>query len=161
MTLQSNEENEVLIPSNLMFNTRVVRGNTYSAQILPGDMPMVPKSLRCLSNSGPLPNSKVYCSGTVPPTVSCVHEMHTCTTGGRPPVTNRHPLLCSKKALKLKQSVAPPRTPEAVDGRRHIELQVYCTPDSPSYTAQSLMKHPVLCMLSSLCALLPIFGHVY
>lgn len=38
----------MLIPSNLMFNRRVVRGNTYSAQILPGDMPMVSKTLRYL-----------------------------------------------------------------------------------------------------------------
>jgi len=44
--LQSNEEQEQLIPSNIMFNRRVVRGNTYSAQILPGDMPMVSKTLR-------------------------------------------------------------------------------------------------------------------
>ncbi|KAL3131855.1 hypothetical protein ABBQ38_007568 [Trebouxia sp. C0009 RCD-2024] len=73
-TQQSNEEQDVLIPSNLMFNRRVVRGNTYSAQILPGDMPMVSKTL-------------------------------------------------SKKTLKLKQSVPPPKTPDPVDGRRHIELQ--------------------------------------
>ncbi|DBA85374.1 hypothetical protein WJX79_002769 [Trebouxia sp. C0005] len=71
---QSNEEQEQLIPSNIMFNRRVVRGNTYSAQILPGDMPMVSKTL-------------------------------------------------SKKTLKLKQSVPPPKTPDPVDGRRHIELQ--------------------------------------
>ena len=44
--MQSNEEQEVLIPSNLMFNRRVVRGNTYSAQILPGDMPMLSKTVR-------------------------------------------------------------------------------------------------------------------
>ncbi|KAL3163290.1 hypothetical protein ABBQ32_009684 [Trebouxia sp. C0010 RCD-2024] len=29
----------------------------------------------------------------------------------------------SKKTLKLKQSVPPPKTPDPVDGRRHIELQ--------------------------------------
>ena len=34
--------------------------------------------------------------------------------------------ICSKKTLKLKQSVPPPKTPDPVDGRRHIELQV-CT----------------------------------
>ena len=33
-------------------------------------------------------------------------------------------LCCSKKTLKLKQSVPPPKTPDPVDGRRHIELQV-------------------------------------
>lgn len=51
--LQSNEEQEQLIPSNLMFNRRVVRGNTYSAQILPGDMPMISKTLRSASQQHP------------------------------------------------------------------------------------------------------------
>lgn len=37
--------------------------------------------------------------------------------------TTRH-CFCSKKTLKLKQSVPPPKTPDPVDGRRHIKLQV-------------------------------------
>lgn len=35
-------------------------------------------------------------------------------------------LCCSKKTLKLKQAVPPPKTPDPVDGRRHIELQARC-----------------------------------
>ena len=35
-------------------------------------------------------------------------------------------LCCSKKTLKLKQPVPPPKTPDPVDGRRHIELQARC-----------------------------------
>lgn len=42
------------------------------------------------------------------------------------PVLTEDYWICSKKALKLKQSVPPPKTPDPVDGRRHIELQV-CT----------------------------------
>ena len=42
------------------------------------------------------------------------------------PVLTEDYWMCSKKTLKLKQSVPPPKTPDPVDGRRHIELQV-CT----------------------------------
>mmetsp|Transcript_21170 Transcript_21170/g.58791 ORF Transcript_21170/g.58791 Transcript_21170/m.58791 type:complete len:521 (-) Transcript_21170:1259-2821(-) len=62
-------------PSNIMFDRRVVRGNTYAARILPADV--------SLTDTQPKPSTQKR--RTV-----------------RPP---------------------PPRTPEAVDGRRHIDIQ--------------------------------------
>lgn len=58
LLLQSNDEQEGLIPSNLMFNRRVVRGNTYSAQILPGDIPILSKPVRCYTQSANRPCHK-------------------------------------------------------------------------------------------------------
>ncbi|KAL6760816.1 flagellar radial spoke protein 3 [Haematococcus lacustris] len=68
------EDDADAVGANIMFDRRVVRGNTYAARILPADMALT--------------------------------EKKTSTAG-------------KKKTVRA----GPPRTPEAVEGRRHIDIQ--------------------------------------
>jgi hypothetical protein len=67
------DEEPELIGNNIMFDRRVVRGNTYAARILPADLTQTEKK--------------------------------------------------SSSSNKRRTSKPPPRTPEPVDGRKHIDIQ--------------------------------------
>ncbi|KAG2443140.1 hypothetical protein HYH02_009551 [Chlamydomonas schloesseri] len=75
---REDETTQTLPQANIMFDRRVVRGNTYAARILPAD----------------------------------ATQTQTQTKAGSPASTK-------KKTTRT----LPPRTPEAVDGRRHIDIQ--------------------------------------
>mmetsp|Transcript_19841 Transcript_19841/g.34202 ORF Transcript_19841/g.34202 Transcript_19841/m.34202 type:complete len:529 (+) Transcript_19841:243-1829(+) len=69
------EDEALAYPANIMFDKRVVRGNTYAARILPADMSVTDK------------------------------------------------LKSTNTTQRRTSRTAPPRTPDAVDGRRHIDIQ--------------------------------------